>query len=267
MNRNTTLVDSAGSGSSGTGVPLSAPVNLRDLGGLPVAGGTVRTGFALRSDDLATVTEAVAEQLVDEGLRAIIDLRSVDELRVTGRGPLGSRGAVHYHHLPFMTSLSQAGAGGERIPDQSEFGPMYLRFFEQAAPQIVTSLAIMAHAPGAVAFHCAAGADRTGVLAASLLLALGADRDVIVGDYAITGRNISSVHERMAPVLEPLMRRMGVDLDRAARAAIRTEFSSAPMASLLDTLAERYGDPLAPLRAAGLSDSLIGALRERALVA
>ena len=41
-------------------IELSAPVNLRDLGGIPIAGGVLRSGFAIRTDDLSTAsTEAV----------------------------------------------------------------------------------------------------------------------------------------------------------------------------------------------------------------
>jgi protein-tyrosine phosphatase len=249
-------------------MPLSSPVNLRDLGGVRVAGGTVREGFALRADDLSIVTATDAQRLVDGGLRAVVDLRSVDEVRLTGRGPLGDRPTVTYHHVPFMADIAEAAADdlGDLV-DQSRFGRMYLRMYEGASAQVVTALAIIAHAPGAVAFHCAAGQDRTGVLAASLLLVLGAHEDDIVADYARTGENSGAIMARIAPLMQPLMRRFGIDLDAAARAAVRTEFSEAPMRELLAALVERHGDPLAPLRAAGLTDGLVARLRERALVA
>ena len=246
-------------------IPLSPPVNLRDLGGIPVAGGAVREGFAIRADDLSTVTDEVAEQLVAGGLRALIDLRSADEVALTGRGAFAAHTAVNYHHVPFMASI---GRGSADIPlAQAEFAEMYLRMVEGASAQIVTALAIIAHAPGAVAFHCAAGQDRTGVLAASLLLALGADHDDIVADYVRTGANSEAIMRRIAPIMTPLMARLGVDLDEAARAATRAEFSPAPMRGLLAALVERHGDALLPLRAAGLDEALIARLRRRALAA
>ncbi|MFD6446404.1 tyrosine-protein phosphatase [Promicromonospora sp. NPDC060204] len=249
---------------------LSAPVNLRDLGGIPVAGGVVREGFALRADDLALVPDDVARGLVDGGVRAIIDLRSTDELGVTGRGPLGAHSNVSYHHVPLLADIGAAAGDAGAHPvaemmDQTKFGRMYLRMYEGAAPQIVTALAIIAHAPGAVAFHCAAGQDRTGVLAASLLLALGADQDDIVADYVRTGENSAAIMARISPVMRPLMSRFGIELDAAALAAVSTEFSPAPMQELFAALTERHGDPLAPLRAAGLTDGLVAQLRSRAL--
>ena len=242
---------------------LSDPVNLRDLAGIPVAGGVVREGFAIRADDLAIVTEAYADRLVANGLRTVIDLRSAAEVEATGRGPLGSRTSVNYHHVPFMAAVGEVDAA--EMADQSRFGAFYLRMFEGAAAQIVTSLAIIAHAPGAVAFHCAAGQDRTGVLAASLLLALGAEPADIVADYTRTGENSAAIMTRIAPTMRALMDRLGFDLDEAARAATRTAFSSEPMRHLLAGLAERHTDLLAPLRAAGLDDALIARLRAGAV--
>jgi protein-tyrosine phosphatase len=252
-------------------LPLSAPVNLRDLGGIPVDGGraTVREGVVIRADDLSTVTDTDAQGLVDRGLRAVIDLRSADEVGLTGRGPLGAQRTVTYHHVPFMADIGQASASAASDPaellDQSRFAGLYLRMYETAAPQIVTALAIVAHAPGAVAFHCAAGQDRTGVLAASLLLTLGAADADVVTDYARTGQNSAAIMARIAPVMQPLMSRYGLDLDAGARAAVHAEFSPEPMRALLATLRERHGDPLAPLRAAGLTDGLVARLRERAV--
>ncbi|WP_243695408.1 tyrosine-protein phosphatase [Agromyces protaetiae] len=232
----------------------------------------------MRADDLTTTTTESADALVANGLRAVIDLRSYDEVAVTGRGPLALHGEVSYHHVPFMTSLGEATAHVDHEAsavetqdtsdvdplDQPGFGGMYVRMYEGVASQIVTALAIIAHAPGTVAFHCAAGQDRTGVLAASLLLALGADHDDIVADYARTGENSAAIMERLAPVMAPLMAKFGFDLDEAARAATRTAFSDVPMRTLLAEMTARHGDPLAPLRAAGLTDALIERLRERA---
>lgn len=250
-------------------LPLSAPVNLRDLGGIPVAGGVVRPGFAIRADDLSIVTPEAAADLVAAGLRTVVDLRSGDEVAVTGRGPLGTHAEVSYHHVPFLADIGQASdaphAPDRSVFDQSTFERLYVRMFEGAAAQIVTALAIVAHAPGTVAFHCAAGQDRTGVLAAALLLTLGADDDAVVADYTRTGENSAAIMARIAPVMTPLMERFGLDLDAAARASTQAVFSPAPMRGLLSTLAERHGDPLAPLRTAGLTDGLAARLRERAL--
>lgn len=242
---------------------LSEPVNLRDLGGLPVAGGVIAPGFAIRSDDLATITPEAAQRLSDDGLTAIIDLRSRGEVAATGRGPLGEHEASFYH-IPFMTQLKAsalpATAPGE-MPNMADYYPM---LWERVAPRIVSALGVIAFSPGAVAFHCAAGRDRTGVLAAALLLALGADDDTIIADYERTHPNLDAIMARTRPNLAPVLAAAGFNIDQAAQAASQTVEDEGAMRAALITLRERHGDPLAPLRGAGLNDRLVGQLRERA---
>jgi len=149
---------------------------------------------------------------------------------------------------------------------RDRYVPMYVAMFERSAGLIVHALAVMATAPGAVAFHCAAGKDRTGVLAASLLLALGADDEAIVADYGRTGPNVPAIMSRARAVTGPMMRAMGIRIDPAALAAGERDFHEDALRATLAVLRERHdGDALAPVRAAGLNDALIDMLRARAL--
>ena len=53
---------------------LTGAVNVRDLGGLPLtSGGTTRPGVLLRSDTLQELTAQDVRQLLDWGLRTVID--------------------------------------------------------------------------------------------------------------------------------------------------------------------------------------------------
>ena len=45
---------------------------------------------------------------------------------------------------------------------------------------------LLNHEDGAVLFHCTGGKDRAGTAAVLLLSALGADREVILRDFALT---------------------------------------------------------------------------------
>ncbi len=247
-----------------TTLTLSAPTNVRDLGGIPVDGVVVRSGFAIRADDLSTVTPEIAADMVADGLVAIIDLRSTEEAAFTGRGVFAGQ-PVSYHHVAFMSSLGVAMRDPELWRNQQEFGASYVSLFENAADAIVKALAIVAFSNGTVAFHCSAGQDRTGVLAAAILLTLGATDDDIVADYGRTGDNQDALHARLRPVMGELMAQFGIDLNEHAQAAVRSEFSAQAMRDCLDMLRARHGDPLATLRAAGLSDELIAALRSRAV--
>lgn len=248
-----------------TVIELSAPVNLRDLGGIRIAGGLLREGLAVRADDLSVITDADAAELVERGLTAVIDLRTTDEVGLTGRGPLARR-PVAYHHLPLMASIGEGmPQDGPVAIDHVRMGELYARMVEGAAPQLVNALSIIALTPGTTAFHCAAGRDRTGVLAAVLLLVLGADDDAIVADYARTDPNMAAIQERMRPVMGVLMARLGFDLEQMASVTFSDEPMDVSMRTMLARLRERHGDALAPLRAAGLGEDLIARLRTRAL--
>ncbi|MFD2795868.1 tyrosine-protein phosphatase [Promicromonospora vindobonensis] len=255
-------------------VELSAPVNLRDLGGISITGGVLRHGLAVRADDLSIVTEAAARELVDGGLTAVIDLRSPEEVAITGRGPFAGY-PVAYHHLPLIPNVSDSMSAsmpkGVPVIDHTAMGQMYVGMVEGAAPQLVTALNVIAHAPGATAFHCAAGRDRTGVLAAVLLLVLGATDDDIVTDYARTGANMTAIMERTRGSMGVLLLRLGLDVDAQRSAVVESDGQDGPMETsmriLLATLRERHGDALGPLRAAGLGDDTIARLRQRALAA
>lgn len=244
----------------------SPPVNLRDLGGTPVEGGVVRPGFALRSDDLSTVTPEDAAVLVRDGLTAVIDLRSPAEVALTGRGPLAGH-PVAYHHLPLIAHVGDAVPGDGLTLDHRTMGEMYVGMVRHAAPQLVTALNVIAHAPGATAFHCAAGRDRTGVLAAVLLLALGADDDVIVTDYARTGPNMAAILERGRPLMGAMFAALDLPDGAASTSGLLEGSMDVSMRLLLDRLRSEDGDPLAALRAAGLGADTIARLRARALAA
>lgn len=248
-----------------TDLVLSAPVNLRDLGGIAIDGGVLREGVAIRADDLAYVTPQAADQLIDRGLTAIIDLRSPREASLTGRGPLGAH-PVAYHHLPLIADVGETMDREQPALTHEAMGLMYQHMAESAAPQLVIALNVIAHTPGAVAFHCAAGRDRTGVLAAMLLLVLGAADDDIVADYARTGDNMVAIMARTAPVMGAMWKALGFDADALEKSSSLLEGSmDVSMRSLLDTLRAQHGDPLTPLRAAGLSDATIARLRAKAL--
>lgn len=247
-------------------IQLSPLVNRRDLGGIPINGGALRAGLAIRTDDLALITAQCAEDLVADGLAAVIDLRSPLEVAITGRGVLSGH-PVAYHHLPLIADIGDSMSRDNLVIEHETMGRMYVGMVESAAPQLVTALNVIAYAPGATAFHCAAGRDRTGVLAAILLLILGADDDAIIADYARSGPNMDAIIARTRPVTGVILARLGFNLDGMAAVTVEDSPMDIAMRITLDVLRERHGDALAPLRAAGLSDDTIARLRERALQA
>lgn len=55
--------------------------NTRDLGGLPTRSGMTRSGIVIRSDNVASLTPAGRQAMIDYGVATVIDLRSESEVK------------------------------------------------------------------------------------------------------------------------------------------------------------------------------------------
>jgi protein-tyrosine phosphatase len=110
-------------------------------------------------------------------------------------------------------------------------------------------------------FHCAAGKDRTGVVAALVLDILGVDPEVIVADYMIT-------KERMPLILDRYRADPAFAERMAAVPASRFGLEAGTMEGFLTGLRSRYGGAKAWAVAAGVPsealDQMAGHLLEPA---
>ncbi len=178
-------------------LPLEGSANFRDLGGWRTEDGRrVRAGRLFRSDALHHLTGADVVRLRDGvGLRTLIDLRGSREVAAEGRGPLAAP-PVAYHHLPFFDGEREDPARRDEAPAGS-LAENYFRMLRSARAPIARALETLAASRGAAVFHCAAGKDRTGVLAAVVLGALGVRDEDIVEDYAWTRRALPRILERL----------------------------------------------------------------------
>jgi len=177
-------------------VSLEGSVNFRDLGGWRTPDGRrVRAGRLYRSDALHGLTGADVARLRDElGVRTLIDLRGSHEVAAEGCGPLAAP-PVAYHHLPFFESRRGDPVQSESPP--SSLAEIYFQMLRVARAPIARALETLSASRGAAVFHCAAGKDRTGVLAAVVLGALGVRDEDIVEDYAWTRRALPRILERL----------------------------------------------------------------------
>ena len=243
-----------------------APVNLRDLGGLPVSGGTTRSGVLLRSDDVSVMPAEFAQQMIDDGITSVIDLRSPEEALLTGRGPLTVPG-VNYHHLALTSSvsspedLSQDMMSASTTPAQ--VGAWYAGLLENQARQLALGVTLVAMSDGATVFHCAAGKDRTGVFAAVVLSALGAAPETIAADYAVTATRLPQLFPRLRAIMGRLMPEHVLDEAAVQGMGAMMGAHAESMEAMQELLISRHGSVLEPIRRAGLSDATIARLRER----
>jgi protein tyrosine/serine phosphatase len=230
--------------------PLEGLVNFRDLGGLPADGGTVRPGVLFRSDSLAYATPSDADRLVrDLGVSTVIDLRGEYEVSQLGRGLLGTT-AVEYYPAPIADVSGAEDLVGHYVAMLTEKGPVLAG--------TVRHLSCAGTLPAV--FHCEAGCDRTGVLAAVVLGLLGVPEDAIAADYAATAAAMPTIHERVAVVVD----RLGLP----PRPATLTEWApeAAMMTQMLGLVRERWGDMEGWAHSYGLTDDDLTALRKNLVV-
>jgi protein-tyrosine phosphatase len=246
-------------------IPLDGPINFRDLGGYSALGNrVVRRGALYRSDAHDTLSPADITLLTDGiGVRSIIDLRSSDEVHETGLSPLTQRGAKVYNVPLVDDGLAFWGEYGESLAER------YLVVVRASAGRIVSALDLLASMEGPTVFHCAAGKDRTGLVAAIALHLLGVSDQDIAFDFALTERILPDLRDRIHAQItqNPAL---SATFDSAAGRAHAAEMISArasTMRAVLAILRADYGSVEAWLRAAGLESRTIRRLRQKMLVA
>ena len=196
--------------------------NLRDLGGYPLAGrGSerfTRWGSLYRGDLPKQVTQADRQRLRELGITTVVDLRSKEEIE-RKPDPLAQELGIRYLHCPL--------AGDGRVPAPDEVPLSYMEMADGTG-QMAGALQAIAEAPQAVLFHCTAGKDRTGVVAALLLWLAGVSEEDILADYIVSG-----------PYLQQMLRAYC----EAHPGAVVCPPQSAYMSSFLRLFAQRYGTP------------------------
>lgn len=177
-----------------SGFTIDGLANARDLGGLDrVDGSTTPTGVFIRAESLDRVTPSGWERLSAHGVRTVIDLRRPHER--TGEIPDDVRRInvdLDGDNQAFWAALEADGRWGTPL--------YYLSHIDEQPHRLTEVLRAIASADeGAVLFHCSAGWDRTGLVAAVLLRALDVTEDAAVSDYLASFSNaeaMATLHER-----------------------------------------------------------------------
>jgi len=164
-------------------LPFEAVFNFRDLGGYTTADGrTVRWRTVFRADGIHRLT---IDELASLNVRTVLDLRTPEELE---RGRC-EHDSIGYHHLPILQKpWSELGFDGELDLEPVTFlADRYIDMLDEGRESIARALHIVSEDSSVpLVFHCAAGKDRTGVVAALLLGILGVGDDDIADDYSLS---------------------------------------------------------------------------------
>jgi protein-tyrosine phosphatase len=168
-------------------------LNARDLGGYPtVDGSRTRWRSLLRSDDLAQLTPDGVRALADYGVQTVVDLRWSEEVVLNPSPIVVQRSAIRYVHVSLLGGTS---AQWRELSHNCAKEMWKCLVLEQARPELRDVLRVIAAAPAApLLFHCVAGKDRTGVIAAVLLALAEVQAAAIACDYAASTLMLSDAY-------------------------------------------------------------------------
>jgi len=169
--------------------------NARDLGGLPTAPeGQVACGSLFRGPPLAALTAAGCSEVAALGIRTVIDLR-VESERTTKPNSACVGADQVFAPLPIPYGVS----GAEYSADLN-------------APAVAAAFQAFTN-PDAypIYFHCTWGRDRTGVVAALLLLSLGASREDVMQEYLLSKSSVGAYPDSLNTVLDEIEQRGGAE--------------------------------------------------------
>jgi protein-tyrosine phosphatase len=262
--------------------------NFRDVADGATA---LRPGRLFRSSELSRLDDDGRATLRRLGITDVADLRATRE--VARRGPGLVPDGVEIHLLPFPDLADDDAETGGAAPHEEAFQRLLrgesdgseesvnetaVRFMtdeyrqfptrngaQRALRRVVTLLA----AGRPVLTHCFAGKDRTGFVVATVLEAIGVDRDTIDADFL---RSNDAVPELRTHIYEMIQQRGDTELTpevvtfTEARLSdgvlgVRAEY----LAAARQTIAERFGSLGGYLNDADITDADLDRLRNELL--
>ncbi|KAF9567361.1 hypothetical protein CPC08DRAFT_681195 [Agrocybe pediades] len=253
-------------------VTLDGVINVRDLGNYPSTierGKITRPGYLFRSAEVSSITEDGKARMRELGITTIFDLRSDTEIRKYNT-PMPEIDGVQILHIPvfktedyspeMMAKRYQLYASGKN----EAFIELYSQILDHGGHAFGAILRHVKDKPNeSRLFHCTAGKDRTGIMAAILLKLAGVDDESICQDYALTriGRE---------PAREKIMQRLSKEpLFASNNEAALNMFTcrQETMEAFLKHFDSKYGGATGYIKDyVGLSDEDIAAIQNNILI-
>lgn len=196
-------------------VSLAGQPNFRDLGGYAAGDGRrVKWGVVYRSGELSQLTHDDVGRLGELGIKAVVDLRSPEEVSARGQGrlPPGARVVT----LPIASSdiftklipMFLKGDFSELPPDLlDKVNRVLVRDFTEQYAGLLRAVGDAANRP--LVFHCTQGKDRAGFGAALLLSALGVPWETVLEDYLLSNRFRKEENDKMLGMIRRFAGNLG----------------------------------------------------------
>ena len=195
---------------------------------------------------MGELTDAGRKAMRAHGIKTVIDLRGDDEV---AEQPSPYRAGMIYRRVPFasarLMALHRAAHDGT-LPDE-------LRTIAAPGGGLAEAVSAVAEAEPGIVLHCQAGRDRTGIVVAMVLSAIGVPDAEIVADYVASDDALVEEYERFK----------AANADRAADVDAGIAKRAWVMGETLRALRETFGGAAAYLERAGVQPAQLNAIRAK----
>ncbi len=242
-------------------------LNFRDLGGIRTQDGKqIKWGKIYRSGKLHKLRPEEFESLKDMDIATVIDLRTDGEVEEDPDRIPPNEG-IQWVHVPISgvtdedlhkTKKDIKKQTPEVFDGEGKMQTVMTRFVEQGTPDFARIFdLLLERGENGVVYHCTAGKDRTGLLTALILAALGVDDETIRQDYLLSNYYRYDRIERNARLGAHIL---GID-GAASRAVMDVRLSY--LQASFDAIIAEYGSIESYLKdGLGLDDQKRARLRE-----
>lgn len=222
-------------------ITLQGATNVRDLGGYETQMEYYTKAHRfIRASSTTHLTAADRDKLYDYGVRYIIDLRSDYEIEHQPSSFIDDD-RFHYSSVNLLESKT-ASVVPDDIMNYHDLSGFYIYIIEVHKEMMKKVFEQFSnHLYDGILFHCSAGKDRTGVIAALLMDLAGCHEQDIVKDY-------SESYENNLAILD--------ELEKMMTSEHHSVLGSSPtiMIQFLDYLREHYGSAKEYLISCGMNE-------------
>ena len=184
--------------------------NFRDF-----AYGDMKKGLLFRSEALTHLSKEDLTLLKDNRIKSVIDLRTPEEVAHEKDVVIDGIKSINLSLLPqdreSEKEMKTVDVKGMQLPDYSI---AYRQIVRPNRKEIWSKIFdLLLNEEGAFLFHCSQGKDRTGVVVALILSALGIDKETIYKDYLLTNNGLvfSPQFEQFAATLPEEVRQVFIE--------------------------------------------------------
>ena len=231
---------------------LDSVQNLRDLGGYSTKEGRkTKWGIFLRSGDMSAMTKDDQAALLRQGIRCVIDLRMAKEIAIAPNVFSDSKKVAFFNHDFWGTRFDDYRSKRKSATPEEKLSDLYCAGLEINGFVMAAVMKTLASGEGGFVFHCRSGKDRTGLVAAILLVIAGVPDEVVAKDFGLSATYLN----------EPEL----TEEDSKKPGAYQKGSAPETMMLTLEFLRDRYGGVEGYLRDQGVLVSEIDSVRGKIL--